>query len=167
MPPSALQCERRSQAGLRDPALLINRGRRRLPALRSRGQNGELGIGKSYHRDLISLAQRHRCHRRSPALAMQPAGQDPEARPCARNGHSTALFAEECQSFLDNVIAGLGQIGSWIVPIATEPDTNSEQVDVTIPAVFGGEPIQRLRQHARTPHRSERVLSFGRSASPT
>ena len=44
---------------------------------------------------------------------MKPAGQDPEARPCARNGHSTALFAEECQSFLDNVIAGLDQIGAW------------------------------------------------------
>jgi hypothetical protein len=44
---------------------------------------------------------------------MKPAGQDPEARPCARNGHSTALFAEECQSFLDNVMAGLGQIGAW------------------------------------------------------
>ena len=29
-----------------------------------------------------------------------------------RNGHTTALFADECQSFLDNVIAGLGQIGS-------------------------------------------------------
>jgi hypothetical protein len=32
------------------------------------------------------------------------------ARPCARNSHSSALFAEECQSFLDNVIAGLGQM---------------------------------------------------------
>jgi hypothetical protein len=29
----------------------------------------------------------------------------------ARNGHSTALFADECQSFLDNVIAGLEQTG--------------------------------------------------------
>jgi hypothetical protein len=36
---------------------------------------------------------------------MQPAGQDPEA--CAvPDGHTTALFADECQSFLDNVIAG-------------------------------------------------------------
>jgi hypothetical protein len=24
-----------------------------------------------------------------------------------------AVFADECQSFLDNVIAGLGRIGSW------------------------------------------------------
>src|SRR5204863_9333228 len=34
----------------------------------------------------------------------------------ARNGHTTALFTDECQSFLDNVIAGLGQIGSWKDP---------------------------------------------------
>jgi len=34
----------------------------------------------------------------------------------ARNGHTTAPFADECQSFLDNVIAGLGQIGSWKDP---------------------------------------------------
>ena len=33
--------------------------------------------------------------------------------PGARNGHTTALVADECQSFLDNVIAGLEQIGSW------------------------------------------------------
>jgi hypothetical protein len=44
---------------------------------------------------------------------MKPAGQDPEARSCAQNGHSTAPFAEECQSFIDNVIAGLGQIRAW------------------------------------------------------
>src|SRR5258708_29195495 len=31
----------------------------------------------------------------------------------ARNGHTTALSACECQSFLDNVIAGLRQIGAW------------------------------------------------------
>jgi hypothetical protein len=27
----------------------------------------------------------------------------------ARNGHTTALFAGECQPFLDNLIAGLGR----------------------------------------------------------
>lgn len=42
---------------------------------------------------------------------MRPAGQDPGA-PGARNGHSTALFADECQSFLDTVMAGFGQIGA-------------------------------------------------------
>jgi hypothetical protein len=34
-------------------------------------------------------------------------------------GHAAggaALFAEECQSFLDNVMAGLGQIGAWSDP---------------------------------------------------
>jgi hypothetical protein len=30
----------------------------------------------------------------------------------ARNGRTTALFATECQSFLDNVIARFGQNGS-------------------------------------------------------
>jgi hypothetical protein len=44
---------------------------------------------------------------------MQPAGQDPEDASGARNGHSTALFAYECQSFLDNVIASLGRHGPW------------------------------------------------------
>jgi len=37
-------------------------------------------------------------------------GRIPRARR-ARNGHSTALFANECQSFLDNVIAGFRQTG--------------------------------------------------------
>lgn len=45
-------------------------------------------------------------HHRSPASAMEPAGQDPGA--CQRPGtdQSTALFEEEGQSFLDNFIAG-------------------------------------------------------------
>src|SRR5215831_13602629 len=39
-------------------------------------------------------------------------GRIPEGAPRrARNGRTTALFAAECQSFLDNVIAGLAQIG--------------------------------------------------------
>src|SRR5229473_8515719 len=50
-------------------------------ALRSRGKNDELRIGKSCHRD----PPLRRCgvvcrHHHSPTLAMQPAGQDPEAR---------------------------------------------------------------------------------------
>ncbi len=37
--------------------------------------------------------------------------------PCgARNGHTTAPFTDDCQSFLDNVIASLGQIRSWNNP---------------------------------------------------
>jgi hypothetical protein len=49
---------------------------------------------------------------------MQPAGQDPEDALRARNGHSTALFAYECQSFLDNLIAGLGRSGAWNDPVS-------------------------------------------------
>jgi hypothetical protein len=40
------------------------------------------------------------------------AGQDSEALIAARNGDSTAPFAPECQSFLDNLPAGFGLIGS-------------------------------------------------------
>ena len=51
-------------------------------ALRSRGQNDALGIGESCHRDPPFVGgSAMRRHRRSPTLAMQPAGQDPEARP--------------------------------------------------------------------------------------
>jgi hypothetical protein len=38
--------------------------------------------------------------------AKKPAGQDPEAQPAPRTGHSTALSARRSQSFLDNLIAG-------------------------------------------------------------
>jgi hypothetical protein len=51
-------------------------------------------------------------HHHSPISVMQPAGQDPETRLNVRNGYSTALFTDECQSFLENVIAGLGSIGA-------------------------------------------------------
>jgi hypothetical protein len=37
----------------------------------------------------------------------------------ARNGHTTAPFADECQSFLDNVIAGLG--ADWIIYSGRDP----------------------------------------------
>src|SRR5262249_49826907 len=52
----------------------------------------------------------------APPRTCKPAGQDHEGASRARNGHSTALFADECQSFLDNVIARLGQTGSWNNP---------------------------------------------------
>jgi hypothetical protein len=42
-------------------------------------------------------------------------GRIPRA-PRARNGYTTALLACECQSFLDNVIAGFGSTGSWNDP---------------------------------------------------
>src|SRR5271166_3368528 len=49
---------------------------------------------------------------------MQPAGQDPEARPAP--GTVTVPLCE-CQSFLDNVMAGLGQIGAWSDPATSTP----------------------------------------------
>jgi hypothetical protein len=47
-------------------------------ALRSSGQNDELRIGKSCHRDPpLRWCGTVRRHHHSPTLAMQPAGQDP------------------------------------------------------------------------------------------
>src|SRR5262249_12419344 len=54
-------------------------------------------------------------------------GRIPEGVSRAQNGHSTALFAYECQSFLDNVIAQLGcvlehgMIGQMVHTIAASP----------------------------------------------
>src|SRR5262249_9234172 len=85
-------------------------------APRSRGQNDALGIGEFGHRDppsrwcgviaATTTAPPRPCSRR---------GRIPRAWR-ARTGHSTVLFAVECQSFLDNVIARLGQTGSWNNP---------------------------------------------------
>jgi hypothetical protein len=47
---------------------------------------------------------------------MEPAGQDSEMPIAARNVHSTAPFAPECQSFLDNLPAGLGQKDQQMIP---------------------------------------------------
>jgi hypothetical protein len=55
-------------------------------------------------------------HHHSPTVALQAGGAESRGAPGARNGRSTALFTYECQSFLDNVIAGLGQIGAWNDP---------------------------------------------------
>jgi hypothetical protein len=57
-------------------------------ALRSRGQNDELRIGKFRHRDPPSRWCGIVCrHHHSPTLAMQPAGQDPETRPVPGRSH--------------------------------------------------------------------------------
>ncbi len=87
-------------------------------ALRSHRQNDALAIGKSCHRDLRSLVQRHALPPPKPHLGHAAGGAGSRSAPGARNGHSTAPFADECQSFLDNVIAGLGQIGAWSNPTA-------------------------------------------------
>jgi hypothetical protein len=47
-------------------------------------------------------------------------GRIPRARR-ARNGHSTALFAAECQSFLDNLLLVLGATGHGMIPTAFPP----------------------------------------------
>src|SRR5271165_2519865 len=62
---------------------------------------------------LRSLVRRHAPPPPKPHLGHAAGGAGSRSAPGARNGHSTALFADECQSFLDNVMAGLGQIGAW------------------------------------------------------
>jgi hypothetical protein len=64
---------------------------------------------------------------------MEPAGQDSEVLIAARNGHSTAPFAPECQSFLDNLRAGFGAKGS-----ANDP------ADKLVPPMFIAVAIDRL-----------------------
>ena len=49
-------------------------------------------------------------HHRSPISAIKPAGQDLGAPLAPGIDDSTAPIAAECQSFLDNVIAGFGDI---------------------------------------------------------
>jgi hypothetical protein len=46
-----------------------------------------------------------------PHLGHAAGGAESRGATHAWNGHSTALFAYECQSFLDNVIAGLRRTG--------------------------------------------------------
>jgi hypothetical protein len=48
-----------------------------------------------------------------PHLGHAAGGAGSRGAPRARNGHTTALFATRCQSFLDNVIASLAQVGAW------------------------------------------------------
>ena len=61
-------------------------------------------VGAASFAAATPTAPPRRCSRR---------GRIPEGVSRARNGRTTALFAAECQSCLDNLIAGLGQIGAW------------------------------------------------------
>jgi hypothetical protein len=63
-------------------------------------------------------------HHHSPTVAFQPAGQGSRGAPRARNGYTTALLATECQSFLDNVIAGFGPTGSWNDPYSAQGESS-------------------------------------------
>src|SRR5271165_6604361 len=67
---------------------------------------------------LRSLVQRHAPPPPKPHFGRAAGGAGSRSAPGARNGHSTAPFADECQSFLDNVMAGLGRIGAWNDPTA-------------------------------------------------
>src|SRR5256885_17247565 len=55
-------------------------------------------------------------HHRSPTSAIRPAGQDLGAPSAPGIDDTSAPIAAECQSFLDNVIAGLRQTGAWDDP---------------------------------------------------
>jgi hypothetical protein len=59
-------------------------------------------------------------------------GAGSRGAPRSRNGLTTAPFACECQSFLDNVIAGLAQIGAWNDPRGVAPRCERTQNRVTI-----------------------------------
>jgi hypothetical protein len=52
-------------------------------------------------------------HHRSPTTANKPAGQDSWALKTPRLDDSTAPIADECQSFLDNVVAQFGRRRAW------------------------------------------------------
>jgi hypothetical protein len=99
-------------------------------------------------------------HHHDPTLAMQPAGQDPKARLVPGTGHTTAPFKDECQSFLDNVIAGLGQVGAWN-KLARSAGASPAQIDRSGPP--GGECCVR-RQRCRT--RSVHSCCLGCGSEP-
>jgi hypothetical protein len=52
-------------------------------------------------------------HHRSPTSANKPAGQDSRALMTPGLDDSTAPIADECQSFLDNVVAQFGRRRAW------------------------------------------------------
>ena len=52
-------------------------------------------------------------HHRSPATANKPAGQDSWALMRPGLDDSTAPIADECQSFLDNLVAQFGPRRAW------------------------------------------------------
>jgi hypothetical protein len=74
-------------------------------------------------------------HHRSPASAMEPAGQDPGASQRPGTDQSTALFEEECQSFLDNFIARFGQVSASDDPRPTAVEVNNVPISFKKSAV--------------------------------
>ena len=91
--------------------------------LRNRFYIGEVlfkGEVLSWHRDLRWVAAASMPPPPRPHRGHAAGGAGSRGARGARNSHTTALFADECQSFLDNVIAGLGQIGSWKHPASAQ-----------------------------------------------
>src|SRR5436309_1979741 len=97
----------------------------------------------------MALVRRHCRHHHSPTSAMQPAGQDPEGAWRARDDHSTALFADECQSFLDNVIARFGRHGHGMIPTALVLGLRAERADPFPPARTSDALTRRRRELPR------------------
>jgi hypothetical protein len=81
-------------------------------------------------------------------VALKPAGQDSEMPIAARNGHSTAPLAPECQSFLDNLLARFRAKGSANDPTVGDRYRRRELAD---------------RQELSSPGRS---IFFGGDAGP-
>jgi hypothetical protein len=64
-------------------------------------------------------------------------GQDPEAHPTLGTGHSTALFAQRSQSFLDNLIAGPDLLLRDLAALGLEKKTPTFHY-VAFDVAFGG-----------------------------
>jgi hypothetical protein len=58
---------------------------------------------------ILRLVRHHLPPPRQPHLGYAAGGAGSRRAPDARIGHTTAPFTDERQSFLDNIIAGLGQ----------------------------------------------------------
>src|SRR5271157_1875573 len=91
---------------------------------------------------LPSLVRRHAPPPPKPHLGHVAGGAGSRSAPGARSGHSTARFADECQSFLDNVMAGLGRIGACNNPTADPADST---VSIAPDYESGGHEFESLR----------------------
>src|SRR5271165_6942260 len=91
---------------------------------------------------LRSLVQRHAPPPPKPHLGHAAGGGRIPKRARRRNGHSTAPFADECQSFLDNLMAGLGRIGACNNPTADPADST---VSIAPDFESGGQGFESLR----------------------
>jgi hypothetical protein len=86
-------------------------------ASRSRGQNGALSIRKSWHRD-PPLRWRGivRRHHYSPASAIQPAGQDPEAHLVPGTVTLPLCSRTNASPFWMMLLLVWGRLDNWMIP---------------------------------------------------